>query len=264
MAKKGGVHLTEEMEKVLNSENLSEIPAAFADQISKTTWGFTEAINNPDIRNKVFAERFDSWDANFSKMFERLELIPSADEYKTLRGDTAFPEWLKKMPETVADLVKEKGNPDSSKVKQELQTRLQEVTQELEDLRNAQAAEINALKINFVMQQKLSGYTLNDTAKGMAQTVYRDIQDKIGAKAVMKLNAEGGIDLFNKEDPELRLTGEKNEVINLDTYLDSLMAPFVKKSDGGGGGTGDGNSRKTIENKDTPRRNPMVYGPAGG
>lgn len=243
--KKAGITETDDMTKILESESFeTEIPEFIAGPIQEKTYGFIQAINKPDIRNKILADRFDGIENNLQSVLKDHFNI-DADKYNELRGDRNdrnFQTFLNDLVPELKKIVssdKTSDNEDTknkSEVIQNLENKIVELSRQYESEKSEMQKQFdqkfNGLRINNVLQNELSKYSLKESVSGFKSMVYKQAIENVQQKALLKFDENTGeVVPHNPKEPDLRLMNEKNEVLTIKDLLDNELSEFVAKSD---------------------------------
>ena len=253
LLKRGGITVTPEMQKVLDTENLSEIPADWWEQLSPQIIGLNQAEHNTNVFSAVKKKVLTGIEKDFDAALQGLGF-----EYEQLVGEkpSTFQkrlEALQKLDGVYAAKYKtEDGDKGKSREAIEQLTReKQELAKQVANLQTGFETERQDWQINSVIQSELSKYEFAAPNAEVAADLKRIAAEKIRKSAVFKLEGDS-VKLYNPENPELPLTGASHEAIDIGGLVQSKAAIYVKKSDPKtdpitGVGVGNGGGGKTIE-----------------
>lgn len=247
--KRAGIEITEELEKVLKTENLSEIPVTFWNQLSPMLLGKKGAANDPDVYNQVRKKVATKMESEFDAAFGQLGF-----EYGDLIGQppSTFQERLSafaKLDGRYAEKYKKDGS-DAGKSREaieQLQKQLADSNKAIDALKSQHATQLHGVQVDGLVAGELAKYELAGMEGDAANQFRAFLGTQVRGKAHFKLE-NGSVKLFNRENPELLLM-DNNDVVTLDKLVQNVVAPYVKKSEKkphpiNGGGNGDGGHKK--------------------
>jgi hypothetical protein len=239
----------DEIAAVLGASALAEIelPDAAVAKFKEVYLTRSRAENDPGIVKKVkaslWAETMDQIDAEISKLYPILDSTKAVEIEKN-------PSTMKKiglLTEALADRVKNataSKDKDVQKVEEEWATKTKQTEaifkQQIEQMKKQHEEN----KKDFVLKTKLFTFDLADSFKEIKEPLIETIISKIkasrtkeGNPIIFELDQSGNLDVRHDIDGTLRdVYLEGNTKLTLDSLIAPHIEPFVKKSNGSGGG----------------------------
>ena len=244
--------------KVLNSQiNSSELNAAlqatepFAVEIddekfkdiesqTKSLMTIDKALNSPEVIDKLKP----TVETELKKKFKSDSLYAvekQLEEFGSKIGidlskDKKYEEQLRILNDNAEGLKGEKV--DTTKFTSEikgLHDQLKEKDTLIEETKTNFQKEMDAFKVESTLRNKLSTYTLQDAYQkdkvrdGLMNSIIGEIKNE----ATLKLGQNGNLEVFQKDNPEMKLFGDNNKEIGIGDLLDSKIKDYIKVSDGG-------------------------------
>ena len=231
--KKGGIQITDELEKILATEDLAEIPTSYWDQVSPQLIGVGQAANNKDVfgavQKKVFAKIENEFDTVLSGM---------GIEYEQLLGaqpDTFQKrlEALQKLETVYAEKYKTKDDGSGAKSKEaieQLQKEKKAIADEIVTLKAGFAEKETDWKIKHLIQSEMGKHKFRDDLGPLADDLRKAAAQKIRSHAVYKFEGDK-LGLFHTDNPEVPLTGADHGPMSLSSLVESIIQPYVAKAD---------------------------------
>ena len=128
---------------------------------------------------------------------------------------------------------------DTTKFTEEIKTlhdQLKERDNLLEETKTNFKNEMESFKVESSLRNKLASYTLQDayTKDKVRDGLINSIIGEVNSQATLKLGQNGDLEVFQKDNPEMKLFGDNNKEIGINDLLDSKIKDYIKVSDGGG------------------------------
>jgi hypothetical protein len=235
IANRSGIQITEDYQKVLDTDGLNEIPAAWADQMMKNLFGFKTATNNEAIRNAILAKKYGQLQPDIAAALTALGL-----EYDSLTdGASTFPEAVKMLSNTLPSAIEEKykdagGKPDPNREKhadtiRNFQTQVEELTAAIEAEKSTSAAAIARVKEDHAFMGMFGAFTIKDDLMPMRDRLFKGMVDEMRENYIFK-NVDNVLTPFLKSNPDIQATGSQNELLSLSDIIKAKMEPLVKKA----------------------------------
>lgn len=85
-------------------------------------------------------------------------------------------------------------------------------------------------KINTTLQNKMSSIPLAKPYQDerIKTSLYNDVINEVRSKAIVKVDDRGQVQLFNPDNPELKLYNENNKETGINDLIDPLMQPYIQ------------------------------------
>ena len=85
-------------------------------------------------------------------------------------------------------------------------------------------------KINTTLQNKMASIPLAKPYQDerIKNSLYSDVIREVRSKAVVKVDDNGRVALFNPENPEMKLFGDNNKELGIDDLIQPLMQPYIQ------------------------------------
>ncbi|MEM7038829.1 MAG: hypothetical protein AAF570_17745 [Bacteroidota bacterium] len=236
--KKGAIQERPEDTAILDTDVFKNaLPDYLGSGLAAKVYGYHEAIGNPNIRKKLFAERNTDMETRLRNALDGMGL-----EYEKLRGDqnvTSFPDFLASIPGTLGKHFEEKfknsNDPDKSgsRVK-ELEAALKAATDSAAAQKAKFDADLHEMKIGHHLLAKIRGHKLRDEFAPIMDTVVQGISTNVRKVAGLRFDDNGTLIAHHPGDEKASVLDPKtNAVLTLDKIVEREVGQFVKKSEDG-------------------------------
>lgn len=226
-----------------------EIPEAAVTKFNEAYLTRTRAENDPEIIKKIKtssrAEILDGVDRELEKIYPLIDSTKAGDIQK---NQSTFKK-IELLSEALGETIKNgKSNVDKSiqKIEEEWSKKFKDAT-EGHKLELAQVKKVNEENnLNFVLKSKLYNFELADSFKEMKDSVVEVVIGKIkghrtkeGNPIILELDSTGSLNVRQQIEGTLRdVYADGNDKLTIDKLIAPFVDPFVKKSAGGSGGSG--------------------------